>query len=168
MSTLELPDSGGNDSSTTGGGSEGCSATPSGAFRLDGSTSNGVSSTADSGMGCSEWVVSGTREDKEGDDAPTKSTILPSASLELMTRLSEPKLTASELRRGVEPDRPFGNAGTGSSVEKLEDGPLDNGVPVEMHLFLGPGDSSADECGDPGRLSTGAPLGLPRPGTRLP
>jgi len=86
-----------------------------------------------------------------------------------MMRLPEPKLTASELRRGTTPDRPFGNAGKGSSVEKLEGGPLDNAVPAEMHRFLGPGgDSSDDGRGDPERLPTGAPLGLPRPGTRLP
>lgn len=176
MSTLELPESAGNGSFTTGSGSKGCDAVISGGSGFDGwgcSTSNGVASTADSGMEGCEWVVSGgfsgTGEDDEGEDASTGSPTLPSASLVLMMRLPEPKLTASELRRGAAPDRPFGNAGTGSSVEKLEDGgPLDNAVPAEMHLFLGPGDSSDDGRGDPERLPMGAPLGLPRPGTRLP
>lgn len=179
VSTLIIPESVANGCSPTGGGSK-VSGASSGASKLDGwssFTTGGVASTVDSSTGkadsgpgdCSSVVsggFSGTREDNEEDDASTKSTALPSASLVLMTRLPEPKLTASELRLGAEPDRPFGNAGTGSSVEKL-DGVLDKPVPVEMHLFLGQGDSSADGRGDPGRL-TGAPLGRPRPGTRLP
>ena len=55
------------------------------------------------------------------------------------TRLPGPKLTASELRRAA---RLLGNGGTGSSVEKLDDD-ADRPVPVEIHLFRGPGPDSS-------------------------